>query len=299
MGISATEVKQLRDKTGAGFMDCKSALAEANGDVEQAITVLRKRGIAKAEKRSGRSTSEGVVGSYIHMGGKVGVLVGVCDGFVGNRMLHAYTRQANFLLEEGALPQEVDKAIFDFGFPMGPFAMGDLAGLDVGWLIRKARNKEKPNNLRYSPIADRICEKGRFGQKSSAGWYRYEESSRTPVPDPEIEQPVVGISEELGFERRSIGEQEVIERCIYTMINEGAKILAESIAQRPGDIDTVWLYGYGFPRQRGGPMFYADSVGLKQVYDVISALYDEHGDWLEPAPLLKELAEAGKGFGDL
>jgi len=254
------------------------------------------------ENVRGEKTSDETIATTMALAkklGKVGVLVGVCDGFVGNRMLHAYTRQANFLLEEGALPQEVDKAIFDFGFPMGPFAMGDLAGLDVGWLIRKARNKEKPNNLRYSPIADRICEKGRFGQKTSAGWYRYEESSRTPVPDPEIEQLVVGISKELGFERRSIGEQEVIERCIYTMINEGAKILAESIAQRPGDIDTVWLYGYGFPRQRGGPMFYADSVGLKQVYDVISALYDEHGDWLEPAPLLKELAEAGKGFGDL
>ncbi len=254
------------------------------------------------ENVRGEKTSDETIATTMALAkklGKVGVLVGVCDGFVGNRMLHAYTRQANFLLEEGALPQEVDKAIYDFGFPMGPFAMGDLAGLDVGWLIRKARNKEKPNNLRYSPIADRICEKGRFGQKTFAGWYRYEEGSRTPVPDPEIEQLIVGLSEELGFERRAIAEQEIIERCIYTMINEGAKILAEGIAQRPGDIDTVWLYGYGFPRQRGGPMFYADSVGLKQVYDAISLLYDEHGDWLEPAPLLKELAEAGKGFGDL
>jgi len=254
------------------------------------------------ENVRGEKTSDVTIATTMALAkklGKVGVLVGVCDGFVGNRMLHAYTRQANFLLEEGALPQEVDKAIFDFGFPMGPFAMGDLAGLDVGWLIRKARNKEKPNSLRYSTIADRICETGRFGQKTFAGWYRYEENSRTPVPDPEIEQLIVGISEELGFERRAIGEQEIIERCIYTMINEGAKILAEGIAQRPGDIDTVWLYGYGFPRQRGGPMFYADSIGLKQVYDAISALYDEHGDWLEPAPLLKELAEAGKGFGDL
>ncbi len=254
------------------------------------------------ENVRGKQTSDKTIASTMTLAkklGKVGVLVGVCDGFVGNRMLHAYTRQANFLLEEGALPHEVDKAIFDFGFPMGPFAMGDLAGLDVGWLIRKARAKEKPNNLRYSPIADRICEKGRFGQKTSAGWYRYEEGSRTPIPDPEIEQLIIGVSEELGFERRAIGEQEIIERCIYTMINEGAKILAEGIAQRPGDIDTVWLYGYGFPRQRGGPMFYADTVGLKQVYDVMRALHDEHGDWLEPAPLLKELAEAGKGFGDL
>ncbi|MBI05597.1 MAG: 3-hydroxyacyl-CoA dehydrogenase [Rhodospirillaceae bacterium] len=254
------------------------------------------------ENVRGYKTSDETISTIMALAkklGKVGVLVGVCDGFVGNRMLHAYTRQANFLLEEGALPQEVDKAIFNFGFPMGPFAMGDLAGLDVGWLIRKARNKDKPNNLRYSPIADRICEKGRFGQKTSAGWYLYKEGSRAPVPDPEIEQLILDVSEELGFDRRAIGEQEIVERCIYTMINEGAKILTEGISQRPGDIDTVWLHGYGFPRQRGGPMFYADSVGLKQVYDVISTLYDKYGDWLEPAPLLRDLAEAGKGFGDL
>jgi 3-hydroxyacyl-CoA dehydrogenase len=231
--------------------------------------------------------------------GKVGVLVGVCDGFVGNRMLYAYTRQANFLLEEGALPQQVDKAIYDFGFPMGPFAMGDLAGLDVGWLVRKARAATRPTNLRYSPVADRICEMGRYGQKTKAGWYLYEEGSRTPIPDPEIEALIVSVSEELGIERRTITEQEIVERCIYPLINEGAKILQEGLAQRASDIDVVWLYGYGFPRFRGGPMFYADNVGVKTVYEAMVRLHDTHGDWLEPAPLLEELAKSDRGFGDL
>jgi len=254
------------------------------------------------ENVRGAETSDETIATTMALAkklGKVGVLVGVCDGFVGNRMLYAYSRQSNFLLEEGALPEQVDKAIYDFGFPMGPFAMGDLAGLDVGWLIRKAHVATRPSNLRYSPIADRICEMGRYGQKTSAGWYNYEKGSRVPIPDPEIEKLIVSVSEELGYERRPIDEAEIIQRCIYPLINEGAKILAEGIAQRPGDIDTVWIYGYGFPRQRGGPMFYADTVGLKEIYDVMSKLYDEHGEWLKPAPLLAELAAAGKGFADL
>ena len=254
------------------------------------------------ENVRGAETSDETIATTMALAkklGKVGVLVGVCDGFVGNRMLYAYSRQSNFLLEEGALPEQVDKAIYDFGFPMGPFAMGDLAGLDVGWLIRKAHAATRPSNLRYSPIADQICEMGRYGQKTSAGWYNYEKGSRVPIPDPEIEKLILSVSEELGYERRPIDEAEIIQRCIYPLINEGANILAEGIAQRPGDIDTVWIYGYGFPRQRGGPMFYADTVGLKEIYDVMSKLYDEHGEWLKPAPLLAELAAAGKGFADL
>ena len=254
------------------------------------------------ENVRGAETSDETIATTMALAkklGKVGVLVGVCDGFVGNRMLYAYSRQSNFLLEEGALPEQVDKAIYDFGFPMGPFAMGDLAGLDVGWLIRKAHAATRPSNLRYSPIADQICEMGRYGQKTSAGWYNYEKGSRVPIPNSEIEKLIVSVSEELGYERRPIDEAEIIQRCIYPLINEGANILAEGIAQRPGDIDTVWIYGYGFPRQRGGPMFYADTVGLKEIYDVMSRLYDEHGEWLKPAPLLAELAAAGKGFADL
>jgi 3-hydroxyacyl-CoA dehydrogenase len=228
--------------------------------------------------------------------GKVGVLVGVCDGFVGNRMYHTYTRQASFLLEEGALPQQIDRAIYDFGFPMGPFAVGDLAGLDVSWRVRQRRAQTRPKDERYSPIADRICEIGRFGQKAGAGWYRYEPSSRTPIPDPEIERLIVSVSKELGIERRPIDDQEILERCVYTLVNEGAKILEEGIALRASDIDVIWIYGYGFPIYRGGPMFYADQVGLKVIYDTLSRLSDTHGELLRPAPLLEQLAKQNKGF---
>ena len=231
--------------------------------------------------------------------GKVGVLVGVCDGFVGNRMLYAYRRQADFLLEEGALPQQVDKAIYDFGFPMGPFQMGDLAGLDVGWRIRKRQARTRPAHLRYSPIADRICEMDRFGQKTGAGWYRYEPGTRTPIPDPIVEEVIVQVAKDAGLTRRPIADDEIIPRCLYPLVNEGAKILEEGLAIRPADIDIVWIYGYGFPRYRGGPMFWADLVGLDRIYDTLSRLYDEHGGWLEPAPLLKKLASEGRSFADL
>ena len=231
--------------------------------------------------------------------GKVGVMVGVCFGFVGNRMLYAYTRQANFLLEEGALPQDVDKVIYDFGLPMGPFAVGDLAGLDVGYAVRKGNPALRPKGMRYSTIADRLVKLGRHGQKNGMGWYRYEDGSRTPHPDPLVEEIILETSKKNGFDRRRISDEEILQRCLYPMINEGAKILSEGIAQRPSDIDVIWLYGYGFPRYRGGPMFYADQVGLKEIYDTMSKLYDTHGDWLEPAPLLKELADKGKGFADL
>ena len=231
--------------------------------------------------------------------GKVGVLVGVCDGFVGNRMLYAYRRQADFLLEEGALPAQVDKVVYDFGLPMGPYQMADLAGLDVSWRVRKAQASTRPAHLRYSPIADRICEQGRFGQKTGAGWYRYEEGSRVPIPDPAIHELIAGVSAELGITRRTIGDEEIVPRCLYPLVNEGAKILEEGLALRASDIDVIWMHGYGFPRYRGGPMFWADLVGLRTIYDTLSRLYGEHGEWLEPAPLLKKLAEAGKGFGDL
>ena len=227
---------------------------------------------------------------------KVGVLVGVCYGFVGNRMLHAYSREANFLIEEGALPQQIDKVIYDFGLPMGPFAMGDMAGLDVGWRIRQERAKTHPSNQRYSSIGDRLCEMGRYGQKTSAGWYKYAEGSRTPEPDPEVEELIIGTSKELGIERRDISDQEILERCMYPLINEGAKILEEGIATRPVDIDIIWIYGYGFPVYRGGPMFYADLIGTKSVYDVMQRLHETHGELLKPAPLLARLAKDGKGF---
>ena len=231
--------------------------------------------------------------------GKVGVLVGVCDGFVGNRMLHQYMREANFLIEEGALPHQVDKVLYDFGMPMGPFAMGDLAGLDVSWRIRKGKAATRPNHLRYSPLADRVCEMGRFGQKTKAGWYLYEEGSRAPIPDPEIEKLIIEASKELGIERREIGEQEILERCFYPLVNEGAKILEEGLALRASDVDVIWIYGYGFPRYRGGPMFWADTVGLGTIHEAMQRFHAEHGEVMTPAPLLARLAAEGKGFADL
>lgn len=253
------------------------------------------------ENVRGDETSKETVATVMNFSkrlGKVGVLVGVCDGFVGNRMLYAYRRQADFLLEEGALPQRVDGALFDFGLPMGPFAMADLAGLDIGWAIRKRQAATRKKDLRYSPIADRICEMGRFGQKTGAGWYRYKEGSRAPIPDPEIEELIVAVSKELGFERRHIEDDEIVARCLYPLINEGAKILEEGVALRPSDIDIIWIYGYGFPRYRGGPMFYADTIGVDVVYAFMAKLYQEQGDWVKPAPLLERLAREGKTFKD-
>ena len=229
---------------------------------------------------------------------KVAVLVGVCDGFVGNRMVFQYGRQAEFLLEEGALPQQVDKAIGEFGMAMGPFAMNDLAGLDIGWSIRKRQAADRDPNERYASISDKICELGRYGQKTGAGYYKYEAGSRMPVPDPEIDALVIAASEEKGMARRDISDAEIIERCIYAMVNEGAKILEEGIAQRSSDIDVIYIYGYGFPVYRGGPMHYADAVGLDKVYAKVCEFHAEHGEIWEPAPLLKKLAEEGKGFGD-
>ncbi|NQW08807.1 MAG: enoyl-CoA hydratase/isomerase family protein [Alphaproteobacteria bacterium] len=229
--------------------------------------------------------------------GKVGVLVGVCHGFVGNRMLHQYLREAMFLIEEGALPQDVDRVIYDFGFAMGPFTMADLAGNDVGWRVRQAQGR--PNNRRYSgTIADAICEMGRFGQKTGAGWYKYQGGDRTPIPDPDVEALIEKTSADLGITRRAISDQEILERCLYPLVNEGAKILDEGIALRASDIDVVWVHGYGFPRYRGGPMFWADTVGLDTITAAMKRFHAEHGDWMEPSPLMARLAEEGKGFKD-
>ena len=230
--------------------------------------------------------------------GKVPVLVGVCDGFVGNRMLAHYGRQAHDMIMEGALPQDVDGALYAFGLAMGPFAMGDLAGLDVGWRIRKRRMAELGLNRSDDPVADALCEMGRYGQKTGAGWYRYEAGSRAPVPDPEVEAMIVAESERRGVVRREIGAEEIVERCMYQLVNEGAKILEEGIALRASDIDVIYANGYGFPRYRGGPMFHADLVGLRNVYDSVSRYYDMLGEAWRPAPLLRKLAEAGETFND-
>ena len=221
---------------------------------------------------------------------KVPVLVGVCYGFVGNRMLHQRGLQAEKLILEGALPHQVDKVLTDFGFPMGPFAMGDLAGLDVGWRIRKGRGVK-------SPVADRICELGRFGQKTGSGYYRYEKGDRTPIPDPDVEKIIVDVATAQGITRRHIGDEEILERLLYPMVNEGAKILEEKIAIRASDIDVIWVYGYGWPVYRGGPMFWADQIGLAKLRDRLLEFQKATGDaFWTPAPLLNRLADAGKTF---
>jgi 3-hydroxyacyl-CoA dehydrogenase len=227
---------------------------------------------------------------------KIGVVSGVCDGFIGNRMIEQYIRQAGFLLEEGCLPQQVDRAAEQFGFAMGPFRMSDLAGNDIGWAIRKRRQIEAPQ-ISYAKSADLLCEMGRFGQKTGAGWYDYQAGDRTPHPSDLVDAMIVQHASDIGLARRSIGDEEIVERLVYALVNEGARILEEGIAQRASDIDMVYLAGYGFPLHRGGPMFYADTVGLDQVLAAIERhALGHHGEAWVAAPLLRTLAAQGKTF---
>ncbi|PIV04173.1 MAG: 3-hydroxyacyl-CoA dehydrogenase [Syntrophobacterales bacterium CG03_land_8_20_14_0_80_58_14] len=227
---------------------------------------------------------------------KIGVVSGVCDGFIGNRMIEQYGRQAGFLLDEGCLPEQVDRAMENFGFAMGPFRMSDLAGNDVGWYIRKRRYIERPEMV-YSKTADLLCEKGRFGQKTGAGWYDYKPGDRKPYPSPWVNEMIVNHSREIGVERREIGDREIVERLVYALVNEAAHILEEGIAQRASDVDIIYLTGYGFPMHRGGPMFYADTVGLPAVVAAMEKYArGRHGQYWKPAPLLVKLAAAGKTF---
>ena len=231
--------------------------------------------------------------------GKIGVVVGVGDGFVGNRMLFAYRRQADFLLEEGALPHQVDRALREFGMAMGPFQTGDLAGLDISWRIRKRLAATRPRDLRYSPIADRLCEMGRLGQKTGAGWYRYEKASRIPTPDPEVDALVESVSAELGFTRREITDAEIVERCLGALVNEGALILEERLAARPSDIDLIWIHGYGFPRHRGGPMHWADAAGLSGIVEAVERMHAAQGALVRPSALLRRLVLEKRRLGDV
>jgi 3-hydroxyacyl-CoA dehydrogenase len=227
---------------------------------------------------------------------KTGVVSGVCNGFIGNRMIEQYSRQAGFLLEEGCMPEQVDKAIEKFGCAMGPFRMGDLAGNDIGWYIRKRRYAEKPE-VTYSKTADLLCEMGRFGQKSGAGWYDYKPGDRKAYPSQVVNDMIIKHSTDIGVERRTISDLEIVERLVYALINEAAYILEDGIATRASDIDMVYLSGYGFPLFRGGPMFYADTVGLPNVVMAMKKYAaGRHGDAWRPAPLLVRLAAEGKTF---
>jgi len=229
---------------------------------------------------------------------KVGVVAGVCDGFIGNRMIEQYSRQAGFLLEEGCTPQQVDAAIERWGFSMGPFRMADLAGNDVGWYIRKRRYLEKPD-LRYSKTADLVCELGRYGQKTSAGWYDYKPGDRTAYPSPVVDDLLVKERARLGITPRHVSDEEIVNRLVLALVNEGAQLLDEGIALRASDIDIIYLTGYGLARFRGGPMFYADSLGLPQVVKIMkgfAANPNADPDFWKPAPLLARLAAEGRSF---
>jgi 3-hydroxyacyl-CoA dehydrogenase len=241
----------------------------------------------------GAATAPDALATAVALGrriGKVPVIVGVCYGFVGNRMLARRSVETERLLLEGAPPQEVDAAVAAFGFPMGPFAMADMAGLDVGWRIRKGRGER-------NEIEDALCEAGHYGQKTGKGYFRYDAGSRAPIPDPEVEKIILETSARLGVNRRPIAQEEIVERMIFPMINEGARILEEGIATRPGDIDVIWVYGYGWPVWRGGPMHYADLLGLALIRDRLAFYADRSRDeTLRPAPLLQRLATEGRGF---
>jgi 3-hydroxyacyl-CoA dehydrogenase len=248
----------------------------------------------------GKKSSKEVIATCMQLSkklGKIGVLVGNCRGFVGNRMFGPYRREAQFLVEEGAEVAAVDQALAEFGNAMGPMAVGDLAGLDVGWRIRKEyQHLEKPG-IRQPFAEDRLCEMGRYGQKTSKGWYQYDENRRLS-DDPEVTALVRKWSAEAGIPQRQISAEEIVDRCIYALVNEGARILEEGYALRAVDIDIIYINGYGFPAHRGGPMWHADTVGLKKVYQRICDFHRQHGELWEPAPLLKRLAEEGKTFAE-
>ena len=260
--------------------------------------VMKLLEVVKAEK-----TSPEVIKTSMQLAKKirkVAVLVGVCFGFVGNRMIECYSREANRLILEGAKTEHIDKVIYDFGLPMGPFTMGDMAGLDIGYFVRESRREFIQHDPSYCILADKLVEQGRVGLKVGKGAYLYEAGSRAPIPDPGVLEMAKEEAERLGIQQRDISEQEIIERIIYPLINEGALILEEGIAAKSSDIDVIYVYGYGFPVYRGGPMQYADEIGVKTVYDAMCKYREQLGDygqhWFNPAPLLEKLAAENKAF---
>ncbi|MEZ5658162.1 MAG: 3-hydroxyacyl-CoA dehydrogenase NAD-binding domain-containing protein [Burkholderiaceae bacterium] len=258
--------------------------------------VMRLLEVVRAEQ-----TAPDVIATLMALGpriDKTAVLARVYPGFIGNAMFRQYHREAHFLVEDGALPHEVDAALTAFGYRMGIFAVHDLAGNDVGYSVRKAQISTRDNSRRWNDLILELVEMGRLGQKSGSGWYRYADGERRPQRDPELENYIIERSARLGITRRPIGADEILERCLFGMVNEGARLLAQGIAQRPSDIDIVYLRGYGFPPEQGGPMFMADRIGLSRVADTVQRLHRELGAWWEPAPLLLQLAAQGRSFAD-
>ena len=247
-------------------------------------------------------TAPDVIATLMDLGrrmGKIAVLSRIYPGFIGNALFRNYTREAHFLVEDGALPHEVDAALKKFGYAMGIFAVHDMAGNDVGYQTRKAQMATRPTDRRWNDLILKLCDLGRLGQKSGKGWYRYEAGDRTPQRDPELEQFVVEESARMGIQRQPMDENDIIKRCLYGMINEGAKLLEQGIALRPSDIDITYLTGYGFPAHHGGPMYLADRIGLEHVLTDIQRFHAQDGYWWQPAPLLEQLVREGKRFADL
>jgi 3-hydroxyacyl-CoA dehydrogenase len=247
-------------------------------------------------------TAPDVIATLMDLGrrmGKIAVLARIYPGFIGNALFRNYTREAHFLVEDGALPHEVDAALKKFGYAMGIFAVHDMAGNDVGYQTRKAQMATRPTDRRWNDLILKLCDQGRFGQKVGKGWYRYEPGDRTPQRDAEIENFIIEESERMGIKRQPMPEEEIIKRCLYGMINEGAKLLEQGIALRPSDIDITYLTGYGFPAHHGGPMYLADRIGLASVLEDIQRFYAKDGFWWQPAPLLERLVREGKTFASL
>ncbi len=247
-------------------------------------------------------TAPDVIATLMDLGrrmGKISVLARIYPGFIGNALFRNYTREAHFAVEDGALPHEVDAALKKFGYAMGIFAVHDMAGNDVGYQTRKAQMATRPNDRRWNDLILKLCDLGRLGQKSGKGWYRYEPGDRTPQRDPEVEQYIVEESARMGITRKAMSDEEILKRCLYGMINEGAKLLELGIALRPSDIDITYLTGYGFPAHHGGPMFMADRIGLDKVLADIERFHAQDGYWWQPAPLLQKLVREGKTFADL
>jgi 3-hydroxyacyl-CoA dehydrogenase len=259
--------------------------------------VMKLLEVVRAER-----TAPDVIATMMDLGrrlGKVAVLSRVYPGFIGNALFRNYTREAHFLVEDGALPHEVDAALRKFGYAMGIFAVHDMAGNDVGYQTRKAQMATRAADRRWNDLILKLCDQGRLGQKSGKGWYRYEAGDRTPHRDPELEAFIVAESARMGIVRKPMGEEEILKRCLYGMVNEGAKLLEQGIALRPSDIDITYLTGYGFPAHHGGPMYLADRIGLPTVLADIERLHDAYGFWWEPAPLLRRLVREGRSFADL
>ncbi|WP_127818372.1 3-hydroxyacyl-CoA dehydrogenase [Microbacterium sp. CPCC 204701] len=251
---------------------------------------------------SGARTSPETLAKVLRIGdliGKIPVPAGNAPSFIGNAMLADYSRETNFLVEEGSSPSEVDGVLEEFGFAMGLFKVGDMAGLDVGLDARRQAILTRPKDRRHSDLRFVPIEMGRLGQKTGAGWYRYEPGSRMPLPDPELDAALIDHSARIGIERRQIGAEEIVARCLYALVNRGAWLLQDGVASKPGDIDAVYVTGYGFPADVGGPMFWADEVGLAAIAADIGRLHQDFGGWWEPAPLLLDLARTGRRFADL